>query len=64
VQLAGKLVGPARLASVAAGLLVHIVDELSGKLFLVDTGASYSILTFVPETPGRYISVSHFQYKI
>ena len=43
MQLAGKLGCPGRLAAVAAGLLVHIVDELTGRRFLVDTGASYSI---------------------
>jgi hypothetical protein len=52
VQLAGKLAGPARLASVAAGLLVHIVDELSCKRFLVDTGASYSILPHRSSAPA------------
>jgi hypothetical protein len=43
LHLAGKLGCPGRLAAVAAGLLVHINDELTGKRFLVDTGASYSI---------------------
>lgn len=43
VQLARKLGGLERLASVAVRLLVHIQDEVSGKRFLVDTGASYSI---------------------
>jgi hypothetical protein len=43
LYLAGKLGCPGQLAAVAAGLLVHINDELTGRRFLVDTGASYSI---------------------
>ncbi len=33
-----------RLAAVVTGSLVHILDENSGTRFLVDTGASFSIL--------------------
>jgi hypothetical protein len=42
--VAGKLGYQARLAAVVAGTLVHIQDEISGTRFLVDTGASFSIL--------------------
>ncbi len=44
--LAGKLVGPAQLNAVAAGRLAHMLDQTSGRHFLVDTGSSFSILPF------------------
>jgi hypothetical protein len=43
LRLAGKLVAPRCLNAVAPGQLVHIVDQLTGRLFLIDTGVSYSI---------------------
>ena len=49
--VAGKLGGPARLNAVAAGQLVHIVDQTSGRRFLVDSGASYSILPYKAARP-------------
>ncbi len=39
----GKLDHQGRLNAVVPGSLVHIVDQLSHRRFLVDTGASYSI---------------------
>jgi hypothetical protein len=36
LQLAGKVSGPARLNAVTARRLVHIMDELSDKHFLVN----------------------------
>ena len=39
----GKLDRQGRLNAVVPGSLVHIVDQLSNRRFLVDTGASYSI---------------------
>ncbi len=39
----GKLGRQGRLNAVAPGSLVHIVDQLSNRRFLVDTSASYSI---------------------
>jgi hypothetical protein len=39
----GKLDRQGRLNAVVPGSLVHIVDQLSNRHFLVDTGASYSI---------------------
>jgi hypothetical protein len=39
----GKLGRQGRLNAVVPGSLVHIVDQLSNRHFLVDTGASYSI---------------------
>jgi len=39
----GKLDRQGRLNAVVPGSLVHIVDQLSSRRFLVDTGASYSI---------------------
>ncbi len=39
----GKLVRQGRLNAVVPGSLVHIVDQLSNRRFIVDTGTSYSI---------------------
>jgi hypothetical protein len=39
------------LNTVAPGLLVHIVDQLTGRRFLVDTGASYSIVPHQSSSP-------------
>jgi hypothetical protein len=50
--LAGKLVGPARLNPVAAGQLAHMLDQASGRHFLVDTGSSFSILPFSSSSPA------------
>jgi hypothetical protein len=44
LQLVGKLELPGRLNAVAPGLLVYIYDQLTGRRFLVDTGAAFSIL--------------------
>jgi hypothetical protein len=43
LQLAGKLMAQGCLNAVAPGQLVHIMDQLTGRRFLIDTGASYSI---------------------
>jgi hypothetical protein len=43
LQLAGKRRRRGQLYAVAPGELLHLTDELSGRRFLVDTGASYSI---------------------
>jgi hypothetical protein len=40
LQLAGKLTSQGCLNAVAPGLLVHIVDQLTGRCFLKDTGTS------------------------
>ena len=40
----GKLEGPGRLNAAASGVLAYLVDQLSSRRFLVDTGASYSLL--------------------
>ena len=40
--MGGKLDGQ-RLAAVAPGRLIHLVDEISGDRFLVDTGAAFSV---------------------
>lgn len=53
LHVAGKLDGPARLNAVAAGHLVHIVDQTSGRRFLVDSGASYSILPYKSAKPAK-----------
>jgi hypothetical protein len=44
LQLAGKLAVPARLNAVAAGMLVHVQCQLTGRRFLVDTGATFSLI--------------------
>jgi hypothetical protein len=42
--VAGKLDVPGRLNAVAAGSLVYVTDQASSRRFLIDTGASFSIL--------------------
>jgi hypothetical protein len=52
MHLAGKLERPGRLAAVAAGLLVYIEDDITGRRYLVDTGASYSIWPHMSSKPA------------
>jgi len=47
----GKLGHPARLNAVAAGMLVHITDQLTDRRYLVDTGASFSLVPFHSRDP-------------
>ncbi len=47
----GKLGCQGRLNAVIPGSLVHIVDQLSNRRFLVDTGASYSIFPHSSAAP-------------
>jgi len=47
----GKLGRQGRLNAVVPGSLVHIVDQLSNRRFLVDTGASYSIFPHFSAAP-------------
>ena len=44
LPVGGKLKTPARLNAVAAGMLVHIKDQLTDWRYLVDTGASFSLV--------------------
>jgi hypothetical protein len=41
LHLVRKLGGPGRLNAVPAGQLIHMLDQISNRCFLVDTGASY-----------------------
>jgi hypothetical protein len=53
VQLDGKRRRRGQLNAVAPGLLFHVVDSLSKRRFLVDTGAAYSIFPHTsPELPS------------
>jgi len=40
----GKLERPGRLNAAASGMLAYLVDQRTSRHFLVDTGASYSLL--------------------
>ena len=51
LQLVGKLAPPARINAAAAGQLVYLVDQLTGRRFLVDTGASFSLLPHQSKAP-------------
>jgi len=51
MHLDGKLTTPARLNAVAAGMLVHITDQLTGRRYLVDTGASFSLVPHQSRAP-------------
>ncbi len=44
LRLVGKLGGPGQLNAVTARQLIHMLDQISNRRFLVNTGASYSIL--------------------
>ena len=44
--LAGKLDGWVVVGAINPSSLVHIVDNISGTSFLVDTGSSFSIILF------------------
>jgi hypothetical protein len=53
VQLDGKRRRRGQLNAVAPGQLFHVVDSLSKRRFLVDTGAAYSIFPHTsPEQPS------------
>jgi hypothetical protein len=52
LYLVGKLGSPGRLNAVAAGQLIHMLDQISNRRFLVDTGASYSILPHCSSLPA------------
>jgi hypothetical protein len=52
LYLVGKLGGPGRLNAVAAGQLIHMLDQISNRRFLVYTGASYSILPHRSSLPA------------
>jgi hypothetical protein len=51
MQLNGKLTTPAQLNTIAAGMLVHITDQLTGRRYLVDTGASFSLVPHQSRAP-------------
>jgi hypothetical protein len=48
----GKLDGPARLNAAAAGQLLFLTDQQTGRRFLVDSGASVSLLPHTSKTPS------------
>jgi hypothetical protein len=52
LYLVGKLGGPGWLNTVASGQLIHMLDQISNRRFLVDTGASYSILPHHSSLPA------------
>jgi hypothetical protein len=47
----GKLKAPARLNAAAAGELLYLDDQQSSRRFLVDSGASFSILPYTSTSP-------------
>jgi hypothetical protein len=49
--MAGKLSSRGWLNAIVPGSLVHIIDQLSGRCYLVDTGASFSIFPHKSTTP-------------
>ncbi len=52
LHLVRKLGGQGRLNAVAAGQLIHMLDQISNRRFLVDIGASYSILPHRSSMPA------------
>ncbi len=61
LYLVRKLGGPGRLNAVAAGQLIHMLDQVSNRRFLVDTGASCHIaLLYLPRARScmiRWVSL-------
>ena len=47
----GKLKALARLNAAATGELLYLTEQQSGRRFLVDSGASFSILPFTSTSP-------------
>jgi hypothetical protein len=52
LHLVGKLGDPGWLNAVATGQLIHMLDQITNRRFLVDTGASYSILAHCSSLPA------------
>jgi hypothetical protein len=52
LQLAGKRAVPGQLNAVVPDELLHLTDSLTGRRFLVDTGASFSIFPHLSSDPG------------
>jgi hypothetical protein len=52
LYLVGKLSGPGRLNALPTGQLIHMLDQIFNRRFLVDTGASYSILPHHSSLPA------------
>ncbi len=50
--MAGKLGRQGCVSAITPGRLLHLVDELSGIRFLVDSGASFSIIPHHSSLPG------------
>jgi hypothetical protein len=48
----GKLSGPARLNAAAAGQLLYVTDQQSSRRFLVDSGASVSLIPHSSPSPS------------
>ncbi len=51
MQLAGKLASWGYLNAITPSHLVHVLDQVSQRRFLVDTGASYSIFPHWSSSP-------------
>jgi hypothetical protein len=50
--MGGKLETPGRFNTIAPGVLVHVVDQICGWRFLVDTGAAFSIIPHSSSLPA------------
>ena len=51
MHLDGNLTTPARLNAIAAMMLVRLTDQLTGRRYLVDTGASFSLVPLQSRAP-------------
>jgi hypothetical protein len=47
-----KLEAPGQINAIAPGILVHVVDQISGRRFLADTGAALSIIPHSSSLPA------------
>jgi hypothetical protein len=52
LHLVGKIAGLGQLNAVAAGQLIHMQNQITNSHFLMDTGASYSIIPHRSSLPA------------
>ncbi len=65
LHLVGKLQSPGWLNTVALGVLVHVVDQFSGRHFLVDTGITFIIIPHSKlELSGQGFKLTFFKAEV
>ncbi len=49
--MAGKLSRQGPINAIAPGVLLHVQDSVTGVVFLIDTGAAFSVLPYSSSSP-------------